>query len=64
MGLHHTGIEQCCGSCNEEEEVWWVHVQGSLCHCFNPRGGATERLEAAEGFVARVCTQVERDGDY
>merc|ERR1712083_922671 len=64
QGHHHENIDDCCISCNEDEEVWFVHVQDNDCFCFNPRSGVQEELEVAEGFEARVCTDAEREGDY
>merc|ERR1712156_1418226 len=64
MGHHHESIEDCCISCNEDEEVWFVHVHDNDCSCFNPVSGVQESLEAAEGFMARVCTDAETEGDY
>merc|ERR550525_692594 len=64
MGYHHENIEDCCISCNEDEEVWFVHVHDNDCSCFNPVSGVQEKLETAEGFEARVCTDAEREGDY
>merc|ERR1719336_723415 len=64
VGHHHENIEDCCISCNEDEEVWFVHVHDNDCSCFNPVSGVQESLEAAEGFEARVCTDAEREGDY
>merc|ERR1712083_359179 len=29
QGHHHENIEDCCISCNEDEEVWFVHVQNN-----------------------------------
>jgi len=64
QGHHHENVENCCISCNEDEEVWFVHVQNNNCFCFNPRSGVQEELETAAGFEARVCTDAEREGDY
>merc|ERR1712037_654128 len=64
QGHHHENVDNCCISCNEDEEIWFVHVQDNDCYCFNPRSGVQEELETAAGFEARVCTDAEREGDY
>jgi len=60
MGHHHENVEDCCISCNEDEEVWFVHVHDNDCSCFNPVSGVQESLEAA-GALRLACAPMLRE---